>query len=96
MPGRSYNSVCLLRYCYAKWCQRGASMSDGQLLTVREVAHRLKSSEESVRRWIRQGKLRGFRLGGTRLGYRVAEGDLARFIEARAAGEAKGPREGAP
>jgi hypothetical protein len=33
-----------------------------------------------VRRWLRQGKLRGFRPGGTRLGYRVAESELQRFL----------------
>ncbi len=51
-----------------------------RLLTVREVAERLRSSPETVRRWLRQGKLRGFRPGGTRLGYRVAESDLQRFL----------------
>jgi excisionase family DNA binding protein len=48
---------------------------------VREVAQRLRSSPETVRRWLRQGKLRGFRPGGTKLGYRVAEDELERFIK---------------
>jgi excisionase family DNA binding protein len=51
-----------------------------RLLTVREVAERLRSSPETVRRWLRQGKLRGFRPGGTKLGYRVSESELQRFI----------------
>jgi excisionase family DNA binding protein len=51
-----------------------------RLLTVREVAERLRSSSETVRRWLRQGKLRGFRPGGTKLGYRVPESELERFI----------------
>jgi excisionase family DNA binding protein len=51
-------------------------MSEQRLLTVREVAERLRSSPETVRRWLRQGKLRGFRLGGTKLGYRVTESEL--------------------
>jgi excisionase family DNA binding protein len=51
-----------------------------RLLTVREVAERLRSSSETVRRWLRQGKLRGFRPGGTKLGYRVPESELQRFI----------------
>jgi excisionase family DNA binding protein len=55
-------------------------MNDQRLLTVREVAERLRSSPETVRRWLRQGKLRGFRPGGTKLGYRVPEGELQRFI----------------
>jgi len=63
-------------------------MNDQRLLTVREVAERLRSSPETVRRWLRQGKLRGFRPGGTKLGYRVPESELQRFL--RAAGEDKG------
>jgi excisionase family DNA binding protein len=56
-------------------------MSEQQrLLTVREVAERIRSSPETVRRWLRQGKLRGFRPGGTKLGYRVPEGELQRFL----------------
>ena len=51
-----------------------------RLLTVREVAERLRSSPETVRRWLRQGKLRGFQPGGTKLGYRVPESELQRFI----------------
>jgi len=38
-------------------------MSDGQLLTVREVARRCQRSEETVRRWIWSGKLPAKKLG---------------------------------
>jgi excisionase family DNA binding protein len=55
-------------------------MSEQRLLTVREVAERIRSSPETVRRWLRQGKLRGFRPGGTKLGYRVPEAELDRFL----------------
>ena len=55
-------------------------MSEQRLLTVREVAERIRSSPETVRRWLRQGKLHGFRLGGTKLGYRVPESELERFL----------------
>ncbi|HEV7666814.1 MAG TPA: helix-turn-helix domain-containing protein [Chloroflexota bacterium] len=55
-------------------------MTGQRLLTVREVAERLRSSPETVRRWLRLGKLRGFRPGGTKLGYRVPEDELQRFI----------------
>ena len=55
-------------------------MTEQRLLTVREVAERLRSSPETVRRWLRQGKLRGFRPGGTKLGYRVPEDELQQFI----------------
>ncbi len=55
-------------------------MSEQRLLTVREVAERIRSSPETVRRWLRQGKLRGIRPGGTKLGYRVPESELQRFL----------------
>jgi excisionase family DNA binding protein len=55
-------------------------MSEQRLLTVREVAERIRSSPETVRRWLRQGRLRGFRPGGTKLGYRVPESELDRFL----------------
>ena len=57
-------------------------MREQRLLTVREVAERIRSSPETVRRWLRQGKLRGFRPGGTKLGYRVSEAELMRFLAA--------------
>jgi excisionase family DNA binding protein len=56
---------------------------NGELLTVQEVAERLKMNPETVRRWLRQGKLRGYLLGGDRSGYRVAQDDLEEFIRAR-------------
>jgi len=55
-------------------------MTEERLFTVREVAERIRSSPQTVRRWLQQGKLRGFRPGGTKLGYRVRESDLQRFL----------------
>ncbi len=56
-------------------------MNEQRLLTVREVAERLRASPETVRRWLRRGKLRGFQPGGTKLGYRVSESELQRFLQ---------------
>ena len=50
------------------------------MLTVPEVAARTRATEDTVRRWLRTGKLRGRKLGGDRLGYRVKESDLEAFI----------------
>ena len=47
-------------------------MADGHL-TVPEAAKRLRVTEETVRRWLRIGKLKGKRLGGTKAGYRIPE-----------------------
>ena len=58
----------------------GVVTEEERLLTVREVADRLRSSPETVRRWLRGGKLRGFRLGGTKLGYRIPEQELERLL----------------
>jgi excisionase family DNA binding protein len=66
-------------------------MNEQRLLTVREVAERIRSSPETVRRWLRQGKLRGFRPGGTKLGYRVAESELQRFISPSQSEQGKSP-----
>ena len=66
-------------------------MTEPRLLTVREVAERLRSSPETVRRWLRQGKLRGFRPGGTKLGYRVSEEELQDFINRSPAARGEAP-----
>jgi len=59
-----------------------AIMADERLLTVPEVAERLRVSEFTVRVWLRQRKLTGYRPGGTKAGWRVRESDLEQFIEA--------------
>ena len=60
-------------------------MADERLLTVAEVAQRIRVHPESVRRWIREGRLRGIALGA-RAGYRVPENEVERFLnEARKA-----------
>ena len=51
-----------------------------QLLTVHDVATRLKITPETVRRWLRAGKLRGARPGGDKMGYRIAEGEVTRLL----------------
>src|SRR6266571_918771 len=46
------------------------------LLTVREAARRVRRDPETIRRWIRSGKLRSHRVGTQ---HRIAEEDLAPF-----------------
>ena len=48
-----------------------------ELLTIDEVAERLKVSTKTVRRWIERGELRIYRLGGQ---IRVSEEDLLAFL----------------
>ncbi|MGH2460971.1 MAG: excisionase family DNA-binding protein [Chloroflexota bacterium] len=49
-------------------------------MTVSEVAQRIRVSPELVRRWLREGRLRGVRLGGTRLGWRIPDDEVERFL----------------
>jgi len=53
-----------------------------QLLRVPDVAKRLDVHEETVLRWLRSGRLKGFRPGGNKAGWRVDEFDLNAFVEA--------------
>jgi excisionase family DNA binding protein len=49
-------------------------------LTVDQVAEALQVSPWTVRIWLRARRLRGFRPGGTKAGWRIRESDLERFI----------------
>jgi excisionase family DNA binding protein len=51
-----------------------------RLLTVADVAERLAVNPETVRRWLRAGRLKGFSLGSDKAGWRIREGDLAAFV----------------
>ena len=54
-------------------------MDPGEWLTVPEIAQWLKVNEETVRRWLRQGRLEGRNFGG-KMGYRVRRQDLDTFL----------------
>ena len=51
-----------------------------RLLTVPDVAGRLGLNPETVRRWLRSGRITGVRLGGDKAGWRITERDLTKFI----------------
>lgn len=52
--------------------------------TVSEVAEMRNVNAETVRRWLRIGKLKGQRLGGTKSGWRIHRHDLALAEDANA------------
>ena len=54
-----------------------------RLLTVKQITERLQVSQDSVYRWLADGRLKGVRLGGTRVGWRISEKDLREFLEKR-------------
>lgn len=55
----------------------GETLAD-ELLTIDEVAAELKLHPDTIRRYIRQNKLRVTRLGGTAV--RIRRSELERFI----------------
>jgi excisionase family DNA binding protein len=57
------------------------AMAEDQLLRVPEVARRLDVSTGTVLTWLRAHKLKGYRPGGTKTGWRIRESDLNAFIE---------------
>lgn len=58
-------------------------MADEQVLTVPEVADRLRVSTATVTNWLREGRLLGYRIGGTKAGWRIESADVDRFITDR-------------
>ncbi len=56
-------------------------MTQQLLLTPTDVAKRLQMNERTVTQWLRNGHLRGFKIGKE---WRVSDVDLDAFIEASA------------
>lgn len=54
-------------------------MEERQALTTKQVAARLQVGEITVLRWLRSGKLRGHKPGGTRIGWRVPLAEVERM-----------------
>ena len=59
---------------------RGDTAVVERYLTVHDVATHLGVTEDTVRRWLRERRLRGFMPGGPRSGYRIRESELERFV----------------
>jgi len=49
-----------------------------EIFTVREVADRLRVTEQVVYKWLQAGKLKGIKVGRH---WRVRESDLERFLQ---------------
>ena len=56
-------------------------MTEQILLTSSDVAERLQMNERTVTQWLRNGHLRGYKVGKE---WRVSDVDLESFIEASA------------
>jgi excisionase family DNA binding protein len=55
---------------------------DERWFTVEQIAQQIQVSEQTVRRWLRDGSLRGHTFGG-KAGWRVKESDLNTYLETR-------------
>lgn len=53
---------------------------DDELLTVPEVAKLLKLNEQTIRRWLRTGRLKGHSLGSRQAGWRVRRSDVDELL----------------
>lgn len=60
-------------------CMDAIPENPNTVLTVRHVAEILGVDDYAVRRWLRDGKLKGRNLGG-QSGWRVLAGDLLAFV----------------
>ncbi len=54
-------------------------MEGERMYTVAQVATRLQIHPQTVREWLRIGKLKGARLGGTKAGWRVPASEVERM-----------------
>ena len=55
-------------------------MNADRVLTVAEVAERLRVHPQTVRLWLKEGKLKGRLIGGTKTGYRIPESEVERIL----------------
>jgi excisionase family DNA binding protein len=51
-----------------------------EFFSLRDIADRLKVSEQTVRRWVKSGQLKAYKPG---LEYRILASDLEEFLESR-------------
>ena len=70
------HSTCILGRVKAL-CVMEVEMSSNIFLTVREAADITKVTAWTVRRWLRSGELKGYKIGGRRL---IRKAELLRLI----------------
>jgi excisionase family DNA binding protein len=65
-------------------------MADEEVLTVAEVAKRLRIHPVTLRAWLKAGKVRGVRMGGTRAGWRIPASEVTRVLAQGVAADGDG------
>jgi excisionase family DNA binding protein len=58
----------------------GGRMTNERYLTVPEAAEQLRVGVPTIRRWLREGKIGGTMIGGTKSGYRIPESEVRRLL----------------
>lgn len=56
-------------------------MGEKEHLTVAEVAKRLSLDPETIRRWLRAGRIAGVRIGAQRAGWRIPASEVKRVLK---------------
>ena len=51
-----------------------------KFVTVQEAAYQLRVHPQTVRLWLREGKLRGRLIGGRKSGYRIPASEIERLL----------------
>ena len=59
-------------------------MPDERLLTVKEVAERLRANPQTIRKWLREGKLSGSMPGERSSAIRIPESEVTRLLSGAA------------
>lgn len=57
------------------------AMTEENWLTVEEVAKIVRASPYTIRKWLRAGTLNGTQVGGRKLGWRISEREVNRFLK---------------
>jgi excisionase family DNA binding protein len=66
-----------------------------RFITVQDAAEQLQVHPQTIRVWLKTGKLKGSLIGGTKSGYRIPQAEIDRLLEpkqlplAKARGPAK-------
>ncbi len=55
-------------------------MEGEQMYTVAEVAERLRLHQQTIREWLRDERIKGVRLGGTKAGWRIPASEVERVL----------------
>ncbi len=94
VPARVFGELAVTPEDVEAWLKRPpAQGSPNDLLTPEEVAEYLKVHVETVRLWIRSGRLPAFRLGGLRA-LRIRRNDVDRLLLPVESGDSMPPRQG--